>query len=161
MGQVISLRRVADDLQQGLNQIAKTGSPDKSTEEERNARIAGYFFGTVILRALATELVLKVLSFKKTGRYRKDRTGHDLWVLFDDLDDDTKKVIGYLEGVHGVAPLERILEKHRGDFVDWRYLMEVGDKHIDLLDLDKALGILITVLRHKDFLRLCPSEGDT
>ena len=161
MGQVVSLRQVADDLQLGLNQIVKTGAPNPDTEKEKVARISGYFFATVILRALATELALKALSFKKTGRYRKDGKGHDLRTLFNDLDDDTKKIIDDLEGVYGVAPLEQILEKHRSDFVDWRYLMEADDIRVDLLDLDKALDILITLNNHKEFLRLCALGSDT
>ena len=59
------------------------------TDKEQLARLAGYTFSTVILRALATELMLKVLSFKKTGQYRKDRQGHDLLVLFNDLASST------------------------------------------------------------------------
>lgn len=155
--QAIALRRVADDLQDSLNRMTRSGSPNPITEKEQVARVSGYFLSTVILRALATELMLKVLCFKKAGRYRKDREGHDLLVLFNDLDSDTRKLIADLERSHGIAPLQQILEKHRGDFVDWRYLMEAGGKHVDLLDLDKALIILMATYTHKDFHRLCAS----
>ena len=101
----------------------------------------------MLLRAFATELMLKTLSFIKTGTYRTDRKGHDLLVLFDDLDCETKQLIRDLEEKHGIAPLAKILEKHRDDFVGWRYLGQLDGKHAHFWDLDKALGILIEVFR--------------
>ena len=79
--QAVSLRRVADDLQDSPNQMTRLADTHSITGKEKTARIAGYFFATVILRALATKLMLKFLSFKKTGQYRKNRDGHDLLVV--------------------------------------------------------------------------------
>ena len=154
IAQAVSLRRVADDLQHNLNRMAVKGVPPVTDKEQRK-RLAGYTFAMVILRAFATELMLKALSFKKTGRYRKDRDGHDLLILFNDLDSDTRKIIAAQERLHGIAPLEQILEKHRGDFMEWRYLMEGEAREVGFLDLDKALLILIAVYAHKDFLKSC------
>lgn len=151
IGQAIALRHVANELQQSLNQVAPQGG-STVTDPTLVTQMTGYFFSTVILRALATELLLKALSFRRTGTY--ERT-HDLLDLFNALDSDTRNIITTLEGVHGIAPLERILEKHRGDFVEWRHLMEGGDHDTGLLDLDKALTILIAVYNHQDFIRLC------
>ena len=158
IAQVVSLRRVADDLQHNLNQMAAKAIPPV-TDKEQLKRLAGYTFATVILRALAIELMLKALSFKKTGRYRKDRDGHDLLILFNDLDSDTRKIVAAQERIHGIAPLEQILEKHRGDFVEWRYLMEGEGEKVGFLDLDKALLILMTVYEHKDFLKSCQNRN--
>ena len=108
----------------------------------------------VILRAFATEIMLKVLSFKKTGHYKEV---HDLRKLFDELDNDTKRIITDLETIHGIAPLEEILERHKGDFVEWRYLMNGNNVSAGFLDLDKALDILIKVYDHNDFVKLCAS----
>ena len=150
---VKSLRQIADELQQNLNQAVPKGAAP-SISGEQVVRILGYTTSMVILRAFATELMLKVLSFKKTGHYAR---GHDLRALFDDLDDDTKRIITDLGTIHGIAPLEQILERHKGDFVEWRYLMERNNASVGFLDLDKALDILIKVYHNKDFLKLCVS----
>ena len=72
--------------------------------------------------------------------------------MFNDLDCETKLLIRNLEGTHGIAPLAQILEKHRDDFVDWRYIEEPDGMHVDLLDLDKALTILMEVFQRPEFL---------
>ena len=155
VAQVVSLRMTSDDLQNSLNQISRTHSPS-ATDREYAARLTGYFLSIVILRSLATEIMLKVLSFRKTGRYRKDNKGHDLLVLFNDLDGEIREIIAKLEYSHGIAPLAQILGKHRVDFIEARYVMESEQKwHVDLLDLDKALTILIELYKHNDFNRVC------
>ncbi len=135
--QARAMRLVADDLLKSLSQM-KSG-------DGQVHRLFGYTLSAVLLRAFATELMLKVLSFMKTGKYRKDMEGHDLLVLFNDLDCETKQQICKLEGTHGIAPMAQILEKHRDDFVDWRYLGDIDGKHVDFWDLDKALFILMEV----------------
>lgn len=152
LAQVISLRHVANELQKSLNQAIPRGPAPSVADKDQAVRILGFTCSMVVLRAFATELMLKVLSFKKTGHYAK---GHDLRALFDGLDGDIKKIITDLETIHGIAPLEQILERHKGDFVEWRYLMEGNSASANFLDLDKALDILIKVYNHKDFLKLC------
>ena len=108
-------------------------------------KLLGYSVSAVLLRAFATELMLKTLSYIRTKDYRSDGKGHDLLILFNDLDDETKKQISGLEKTHGIAPMAQILEKHRNDFVDWRYLEDVDGMRTTFPDLEKALGILMMV----------------
>lgn len=157
MGRAISLRVVADDLYQNFSHLVQMAREGKlpTNDKTQQSRMAGYAFSMVILRALATELTLKAISFKKTGQYRP---AHDLLILFNDLDDATKKIIAEVADSQGVAPLDQILSKHRGDFVNWRYPVEGGKIRVEFLDIDKALEVLMTVYRHKDFVRLCSSQ---
>lgn len=149
ISQVICLRQTANDLQELLNKLVKI----KQLQATEQVKIAGYTFSTVILRALATEIALKALSLKRTGEYKNE---HDLMVLFNDLDSSTREIISNLEEIHGVAPLKKILDKHKDDFIEWRYVMEPPrELSVGLIDLDKALSILITTYNHADFKRLC------
>ena len=151
MGQAGALKRVTDDLQNTLNQLLPIS-------EQQAVRLWGYTVSTVMLRALATELILKALSFKKAGKYRKDRKGHDLLVLFKDLDCDTRKLVSKLAEAQGIMPLEQILGKHKDDFLAWRYVTEGGTQKVDVLDLDKAFHILMNAYIHRDFLKPLNSE---
>ena len=130
--------------------MARTGT------EGKEVRLTGYTISMLILRALATEIVLKALSFKTTGTYEKT---HDLLDLFDSLDCRIKVIVTAVERSQGVAPLRQILEKHRGDFVEWRYIGEAGERHTDFLDLDKALNVLMTVYLRKDFIQFASMRG--
>ena len=147
---VRSLRTVADDLHRTLNLL--TGPKRYKGTPEEIVRITGYSASMVILRALAAEIVLKALCFKRTGRYKRI---HDLHRLFRSLDSKTKAIITKLENSHGIAPVEKILKKHKHDFLEWRYLINDGNLQVDFLDLDNALRILLVVYAHKDFLDLC------
>ena len=137
--QAAAMRLVADDLLKSLNRM--------ESGDGQFHKLFGYTVSAVLLRAFATELMLKALSFVKTGKSRTDRNGHDLLVLFNDLDSETKQMIRDLEEKHGIAPLAKILEKHRDDFVDWRYLGQPDGMQVHFWDLDKALGILMEVFR--------------
>ena len=137
--QAEALRLVSNDLLISLSRL--------ESGKGRFHQLFGYSVSAVLLRAFATELMLKTLSFMNTEKYRTDRKGHDLLVLFNDLDSETKQLIRALEEKHGIAPLAKILEKHRDDFVDWRYIGELHGKHAHFWDLDKALGILLEVFR--------------
>jgi len=157
--QATALRQVANDLQQSINQVKEPTVPG---DVNWGRWIMGYVSSTLILRALATELLLKALSYRRCGTYRIDRDGHDLLVLFGDLDGDTNQLIDEIANTHGIRPLEKILEKHRGDFVNFRYfLMEDGQTHVDLQDLDKAFFVLTEVLQSQKFSQLCASGADT
>ena len=116
------------------------------TDDQRVWEMTGAFVGMMVLRALATELVLKALSHDTKGTYRTDRDGHDLLILFEDLDDNTKRSISKTAATEGVSSIESILEQHRHDFVKWRYPDE-ANKEADMLDLDKALNVLIDTYR--------------
>ena len=143
-----ALRLVADDLLKSLNRM--------ESSDGQFHKLFGYSVSAVLLRAFATELMLKTLSFMKTGEYRTDRKGHDLLVLFNDLDSETKQLIHGLEGIHGIAPLAQILEKHRDDFLDWRYLGDPDGMRVTFWDLDKALSILLAAF---EALRSPAREG--
>ena len=139
--QAESLRLVSNDLLESLSRM--------ESGDGQFHKLFGYSVSALLLRAFATELMLKTLSFVKTGAYRTGGKGHDLRELFDDLDRETKSLIRDVEEKHGIAPLEKILEKHRDDFVGWRYIgeRELDDRQAHFWDLDKALGVLLEVFR--------------
>ena len=144
---------VANDLHTSLNSLSNPQTY-KSTNEEKK-RLLGYATSIIVLRALAVELTLKALAFKRTGKYRRT---HDLLKLYDELDTDTQAIISKIGDIHGVAPVRRILKKHKNDFVDCRYLqdMQDGDNlHVDLPDIGRAMDVLFLVYEGKDFLAIC------
>ena len=154
--QVICLRQTANDMHESLNEVGKNREfrlQLQSTETEERKRIFGNALSTAILRALAMEVALKALSLKRTGKYKKE---HDLLVLFNDLDSSTREITFSLEEKYEVASLKDILDRHKDVFLDWRYAMEESrELKVGLLDMEKALGILIDTYDHPDFNRLC------
>ena len=144
----------ANHLQSSLAQIVPKKGGEISVPRI-GAQVMGYFCSAVMLRAFAVELVLKALSLAKTGTIKKGSEGHDLVVLFKDLDAETRDLVGRLQENHGVAAIEGILAGHRNDFVDWRYYWERGDISTKLLDLDKALTVLLNAAEHREFKESC------
>lgn len=147
-----AFRRTVSDLQSALTQLLPQGQDVIRNNNENAFRAMGYTISIVSLRALAVECLLKAVAFKKMGKHRKDAQGHDLLQLYEDLDSDTKKIAVRLGDIHGIAPLEKTLGKHRSDFLGWRY---PNDRkwgiHADFLDLAKALDVLIVLHVHKFF----------
>ena len=151
--QAMALQEVANDLHASLNSMSdpKTYKPT----DEGTKRLFGYATSIAVLRALAVELTLKALALKRTGRCKKI---HDLLKLYDSLGTDTQAIISRRkEGTHEGVSVRRILEKHKNDFVDWRYpLPRDGDKmHVKFSDIRLALDVLLLVYRSNDFLALC------
>ena len=148
--QALALQAVANDLHTSLNSLS-----NPKTDKEKK-RLVGYPISMIVLRAFAVELTLKTMVFRRTGKYKRT---HDLSELYDDLDTDTQAIISKIENSHGIAPLRRILEKHKNDFVDWRYLKDMhvdgGKMHADFLDIARALDVLLLVSEGKDFLAIC------
>ena len=149
----------ADELQAKLNQstltLKRTGIGD-------SRKIGGYLFSTIILRALAAECALKALAAKSTGKYRRDKLGHDLSKLYDDLTPEVRELIDSIAETLGIASPKTILEKHRGDFVDWRYPSDDGRVlSANFADLQRALEVLMVTLNHKRFLKLCGEPPTT
>lgn len=71
---------------------------------------------------------------------------HDLLLLHDELDDDTRRIIEQVGSEYGIASVRDILTAHKDDFVDWRYLGEGGDRaEPDLVELDGVIGVLLEV----------------
>ena len=145
---------VANDLHTSLNSLSNPKTY-KSTDEGTK-RLVGYSASIVVLRALAVELTLKALAFKRTGKYLWI---HDLLKLYDDLDTDTQAIISKIEDIQGVAPVRHILEKHKNDFIDWRYLPDLHDgdnnMQVHFPDIGRALDVLFLVYEGKDFLAIC------
>lgn len=109
--------------------------------------IGSYWVSAIVLRALAVEILLKALTYKKTGCYEK---AHDLQKLFKDLNDaldaDTKERIRDLEIQHKTN-LEKTLEKHRDDLVTFRYAYEKpGIKAAIRGDMLRVESILYTLV---------------
>lgn len=149
----------SDELQAKLNQATLTL---KQAGKGDTRKIGGYLFSTMILRALATECALKALSAKSTGKYRRDKLGHDLSKLFDDLTQDVQVLVDSIAEAHGVESPKTILEKHRGDFVDWRYPSDDGKVlSANFTDLQRALEVLMETLNHRRFLNLCRESPAT
>ena len=139
-------RITANDLQRRVEQMS--GTPGGLGSQA--ARAGGYMTSVVVLRAFAAECYLKALSVRRTGHYRKDRKGHDLLVLFDDLDQNAKEFLESLARHHGVVPPRGILENHRNDFTEWRYPQDAVVS-ANMVDLDKLLEVLAVAYTHKDF----------
>ena len=68
-----ALQQVANDLQKSINQVRE---PTVGSESVWTKWVMGYVSSTLILRALATEQMLKVLSYMRTGNYGPLLGGH-------------------------------------------------------------------------------------
>ncbi|MYA59493.1 MAG: hypothetical protein F4X40_02890 [Chloroflexi bacterium] len=149
----------ADELQAKLSQ-ATLALQHGGTGDAR--KIGGYLFSTMILQALAAECALKALAAKSTGKYRRDKHGHDLSKLYDDLTPQVKELVDSIAESLGIASPKTILEKHRGDFVDWRYPSDDGRVlSANFSDLQRALIVLTETLNHKRFLDFCRETHST
>ena len=141
--EVRGLRRTADDLFTEFDRAVQAPRTRPSTDVETERFVASVLV-MPILRALAAEIALKVISFKRSGTHLKT---HDLRELYDNLDVGTRSLIEQTvkeqEGVWD--KIEDILTAHRNDFVDWRYIGEGGDGNSDPTDLRKAVDILLSV----------------
>ncbi len=150
--QIRGLRRAADDLIAEFDRLIQPGAKLPSTPDEQD-RFTASVLVMPILRALAAELALKAISFKRSGSFRR---WHDLRDLYDDLDDDTRNLIeqkakGH-QGTkaHRVDPVHVTLASHRRDFVDWRYAGEHKPLNTNPSDLDDAVDILMAVYGNLD-----------
>ena len=94
--------------------------PDFLEPIRHSKRAFGHMISTIILRALAAEYLLKGLSVRQSGRFRKT---HDLLKLFKMLDEPTRDRIVEQGDRQGIEALD-ILTKHRNAFVEWRYWTE-------------------------------------
>ena len=146
-----ALQQVANDLQKSINQVRE---PTVGSESVWTKWVMGYVSSTLILRALATEQMLKVLSYMRTGNYRTDGKGHDLLVLFDELDKPTRQLIDDLAKTHGIRPLEQIPREAPRRFREFSIYPDGGQSRTqaDLQDLDKALPILTAVFGRCPYL---------
>lgn len=111
--------------------------------QEHAERVLAYTLSITVLRALSAESMLKGIAFARSGSYLHE---HDLSRLHAVLDDQIKGHIESVADSSGVASPEKILERHRLEFVDWRYPSD-DDQSTTFLDLDKVLLVLHDVYR--------------
>lgn len=141
LSQIRGLRRTADDLltefDRRIQPSAKPATPDETD------RFVASVLVMPILRALAAELSLKAISFKRSGVFKKT---HDLRTLYDALDEDARNRIEQKAAAKRMDSVQGTLTNHRADFVDWRYAGE-EDKTLNTnpSDLDEAVGVLMAV----------------
>lgn len=95
-----------------------------------------------ILRALAAELSLKAISFKRSGAFGRS---HDLRALYVALDNDIRNRIERKAAAKRIDSIQSILKKHKDDFVGWRYAWEDKALNTNPNDLDEAVEILMAV----------------
>ena len=162
VGQHVNITSAFSDEDESLNAIAKSlwtvarqvqndfneefATP---TEKEEDAAIIAYgrILSVVLLRSFAAECFLKAISSARCGSYEKT---HDLVTLFDNLDDPIKTFIGDLADEAGLADPKRMLERHRKDFVEWRYRLDSNVK-MNLKDLEGTLYVVaLTYVRIKN-----------
>ena len=139
--QVRGLRRTADDLLAEFDRSIQPSARLPATPDEQDRFLASVLV-MPILRALAAELALKAISFKRSGTFKKI---HNLRALYDLLDDDTRNRIEQKAAAKRMDPVCDVLEKHKTDFVDWRYAGEDKLLNANPSDLDEAVGVLMAV----------------
>ena len=113
---------------------------DKENFSIQTSDIVGCSISSIILKSLSIEILFKFLSFKKTEKFEET---HNLKKLYDNLDDETKKVIIDISRQQGIESIEKIIELHKNDFTRWRYAFE-GKKLTlnNLTDLDNIINVL-------------------
>ena len=134
-----AFRTAANDLYKIMNALATGGT----LSDEHAARVFAYTLSLTVLRALSAECMLKAITFARSGFFERE---HDLSRLYAALDDGIKQHIESEADSRGVASPQRILDRHRTEFVYWRYPFE-GDQSTTFLDLDRVLGVLEDVYR--------------
>ena len=56
---------------------------------------------------------MKALTLRKTGQPEKVRKVHDLLILFNDLDSETKEIVTAQESSQRIKPVPQILKEHK------------------------------------------------
>ena len=130
------LERTARELQAEVEAM-----PDARTPIPSSSRAWGYAFTAIILRLLAAEYLLKGLSVRAAGEFKKI---HDLVKLFKALDQDTQAEISEQEKKRGIA-ICAFLKERRNDFVNWRHPVEGISSTASTDTLDKTLAALVAV----------------
>ncbi len=142
--QANSLLWTATHLQDLLDETIQT--PDHDSVDA-----AGCLLGAIVLKAFATELALKSLCWRESGRAPEHK--HDLHDLFNKLEPSTQdslerrfqRIWTAKEGYDG-QPLKmsQVLKDHKDDFVRWRYIYErKGFTRVELIRLEPAVEAVI------------------
>ena len=132
-------RTASNDLQGMMNALASGGTVSNKHAE----RLLAYTLSITVLRALSAECMLKAIACARSGSFERE---HDLSRLYAALDGGIKLRIENVADSYGVASPEKVLDRHRTDFVDWRYPAE-GEQSTTFVDLDKVLQVLADVYR--------------
>ena len=112
--------------------------PDSHEPIKYSKRAFGHMISTIILRALAAEYLLKGLSVRRSGRFRKT---HDLLKLLKVLDEPTRAGIVEQGDRQGIEALD-ILTKQRNAFVEWRYWTE----GVERKRFDRTVDLMLAAL---------------
>ena len=120
------------------NVIEMSGSKRRERSEHR---LQGYLFSSWFLQALAAEYLLKSLSIRESGRYRKT---HDLLQLLKALDRGTQAEISR-QGAQKGIDVPEVLKKFRNAVVEWRYPLEEMSAIPEPLEFDDLLAVLVGV----------------
>ncbi|MXW07741.1 MAG: hypothetical protein F4X56_01150 [Gammaproteobacteria bacterium] len=142
----ISLRATTTYLNDDLNVRVKSIQNTSDVDSNTQALVFGHSMSMVILRALATEYVLKSMALNIHGRLLKT---HDLFELYNELGKDPINFIEDHAKKQGIREVSEILKEYRTDFTDWRYNQQGVQTNI--LDISRALDVLISAAQNKIF----------
>ena len=133
------LRLTAVDL---ITELIEMSGLEYSRRRERpERRELGYLVASWMLQPLAAEYLLKSLSLRDAGRFRKT---HDLLKLLKVLDRHIQDEIVGQGKQQGIA-IPEFLERYRKAFVEWRYPFEDMSAIPEPVEFDNVLAVLVEV----------------
>ncbi len=133
------LRLTAVDL---ITDVMKMSDREYWRRRERpEPRHLGYQIASWTMQALAAEYLLKSLSLRDAGRFRKS---HDLLKLLKVLEQQVQDEIVGQGAQQGIA-IPEFLEKYRKSFVEWRYPFEDMSAIPEPVEFDNVLAVLVGV----------------
>ena len=143
--------RQAKSLLWAATHLQDTVDEALQTPDHDSVNVAGCFFGAVLLKAFATELALKALYRRESGRAPEQK--HDLHYFFNKLEPSTQgslerrfqRIWTAKEGYDGEPlTMSQVLKDHKDDFVLWRYIYErKGFNRVELIRLEPAVEAVI------------------
>ena len=143
--------RQANSLLWAATHLQDLSDESIQTPALNSVDVAGCLFGVVLLKAFATELALKALYWRESGRNPEHK--HDLHYWFNKLELSTKeslerrfqRIWATKEGYDGKPlTMSQVLKDHKDDFVSWRYVYErKGFNRVELIRLEPAVEAVI------------------
>ena len=122
-----------------LEKVIEMSATDRWAQSEQ--RLQGYLFSSWFLQALAAEYLLKSVSIRDAGRYRRT---HDLLQLFKALKPETRAEIAGPATRQGID-IPEFFKKYRNAFVEWRYPFEEMSALPQPDEFDNVLAVLVGV----------------
>ena len=131
------------------SEVHKALQAEKETAEMDKSGfvLAGLTISTVVLTALAAELILKAWSGRTKGKYPKV---HDLRKLMDQLDGEVWNLFQIPE----INLIRSAFERHSNDFTHWRYLFENVDSNDKTKHPDPKMTQAVRLLIDKYFTQM-------